>query len=321
MTVPALADEYSAAVDSRLVCGLTGGADLLVAREARMRIGPALAPAVQVQRVVGPGAPAVGHHRVARLVGESAGVDEGFYSGGYWPGRYEWVYPDGHGAGAWGAHHRALLWIRGRLLVVLDNMIADRSAPADFVESNWQFSEGSLALDPGARRAGTLHDDANVLALFPLVPEGTVMSLHEGQTDPPRGWLAGERGYVPAPQLCLSVESEPGWLDFATVFVPYRGKEAPDISASVRSGRCWELAIEWADGSSDLVYWTGRLARALGDLPGIETDAGLVHIRRPADGRAAGGLVVDGIYLEPLTSERRPSPAVFAIGEGDEAPR
>jgi hypothetical protein len=166
-----------------------------------------------------------------------AGCDfaEAFYSGGYWPGCYQWGWNDGHGAGVWGQHRRSALWIHGRCLIVIDALRADSSSPAEaaelrragaagperpFAESNWQFSEGGVLVDETLRRAQTTHEDSNVLALFPLAPDGARMSLHQGEKDPPRGWLRNENGYLAAPQLCLRVAPAPAQSHWVTVLTP-----------------------------------------------------------------------------------------------------
>ncbi len=238
------------------------------------------------------------------------------YSGGFWPRPFQWGWKTGHGSGLWGEHHRVLLWLRGLCLVVLDRFRHDTPETAPKVESNWQFSEGTLEMssDP-CLKAVTGHGDANLLCLFPLVPGGTTPAIHAGEKNPPRGWLPGTNGeYVAAPQLCLESDPAPVCSHWAAVFVPFEGKEAPAVSAEARMGRTGRLVIAWGDGSTDSIWWMPGLERALEPSDGIETDGSLVHLRRGAGGEPVRGLVADGTYLEPYSPRRRPRRGVFSFG-------
>ena len=264
-----------------------------------------------------------------------AGCDfaEAVYSGGYWPGSYQWGWKDGHGAGVWGQHRRSALWIHGRCLIVIDALRADSSSPAEaaelrragaagperpFAESNWQFSEGGVLADETLRRAQTTHEDSNVLALFPLAPDGARMSLHQGEMDPPRGWLRNENGYRAAPQLCLRAAPAPAQSHWVTVLTPFRGRRAPEVEADARmddagSGR---LVLRWAGGETDTVLWRSLSSgsdAAIGNADGFETDASLVHLRQDADRNLISGVAVDGSYVVSGGKTFRSAAGIFAF--------
>jgi hypothetical protein len=93
-------------------------------------------------------------------------VVEGSYEGGYWSGGAGWA--SDHGQGIHATHHRTLVWIRGRCIVVLDQLhhpAEPSSKPA--LESVWQLAQGPVELQPEKSRAFTRHEDANLLMLFP----------------------------------------------------------------------------------------------------------------------------------------------------------
>lgn len=228
---------------------------------------------------------------------------EGLYDGGYWPKE---AYS--HGAGMFAEHHRVLLWIRGRCIVVLDH-VYNTSEPdrKPAVESVWQLSEGPARPAPDGRSAATGHAYGNLLMLFPLAPDGTVLSVHEGERSPMRGWVPIEWGqhYAPAPMLRLAAPCVDPWnIYFATVLVPFAGAIAPRIEARAsepdigfsqrKAGR---LDLRWEDGSQDAIVWTRRLEHAIDRQHGIDTDASLAHLRIDAAGNVAGGLAVDAEFL------------------------
>jgi hypothetical protein len=228
---------------------------------------------------------------------------EGKYDGGYWP-------QDGYsyGAGIFGEHYRAVLWLRNRCVIVIDQMYttSDEGKKPN-VESVWQLSEGGAVIDPVAHTVVTTHDDANLLMHFPLMPSGTTMSMHCGERDPMRGWLPTEWGRrcTPAPMVRLETrEYDPWTAHFAAVLVPFAGTETPRLTAVATQpdmgfgGRgAGKLELKWADGSSDLVVWIRKLENAIGQQHGLDTDASLVHLQRDAAGRLIRGLAVDGRYM------------------------
>ena len=151
------------------------------------------------------------------------------YDGGYWPGRYEWHWARGCGHGIWAQHYRLMLWVHGRFVAVLDDVQHMAQAGEEpTLEMNWQFGPGRLEVDATARRVNTTFDDANLLLLTPLAPNGTTMAVLEGQTEPLSGWVAGPDGYGPAPQVRLSAPRHDPWqTDLATVLIPYAGRGKP----------------------------------------------------------------------------------------------
>lgn len=229
---------------------------------------------------------------------------EGLYGGGYWPQEAQ-----SHGDGIFGQHYRALLWIRNRFGVVIDHIhhtCGEGRKPA--VESCWQFAEGAVACDPNAGRVFTRHPQGNLLLAFPLALPGSKLTVHVGEREPMRGWLPVEwgRACVPAPLVRMTAEALDPWHgDMATLLIPYAGAEppalatagsAPDSAADTR--RAGHVRLDAADGTSDLLAWTRRLAHAIEGQHGVRTDASLVHLRFDAAGAVTGGLLVDGTACE-----------------------
>ena len=247
---------------------------------------------------------------------EGYDIVHSLYDGGYWP-----IGDMQHGQGLYGEHHRLLMWVRGRFVVVIDSLYhteGEGSKPT--IECNWQFGPGSVDLDPESGRVAYQRREANLLMLFSLKPKGMTMSLHEGELEPCRGWVA-DRSDRPQPAPFLSMRAEkvdPWHTDMATVMIPHVPGEQPRVVAErladPSDAKFGRIALKWDDGTVDEVYWTRRLQFALDDADGIRTDAAMVHIAKGADGEFVKALVYDGSYLDPYTKEWREKRETFVIG-------
>ena len=252
------------------------------------------------------------------------------YNGGYWPGRYGWWFFEGAGHGLAATHERLVVWLHDRAAVVVDFLMrwdetthgdAPHQHPA--VEANWQFCPGPVTVDPTARRVHTGHADANVLLLFPVVPAGTVLSLHEGEETPFRGWVGNptrDHSYLPAPQLALTAAPMPDYYGhFVTVIVPYRGTTVPTVAATAtptagpgatQPGHC---QLRWADGSTDELWWMHALGGAIMQQGETQTDAALLHLRHDAAGHFLRGAAVGGTYCAPFAHAPQDRPGAFPL--------
>jgi len=229
------------------------------------------------------------------------------YEGGYWPGRYLWNFPEGCGAGIQAEHTRIVLWVRGRFIVVIDELVRSSAGGDDpFLEINWQFERGPIRVDEAAGRAWTGGDGANLLMLFPEMPAGMRLVVHEGETEPPRGWLPDEHGYVPAPQLTQELRPmKSHGARIVTVLIPVSpGRETPGVQARF-SGvpnagvvPC-RLTLQWDNGDRDDVVWTAALKDMIGAVDDQFTDGSLAHWHRNAAGVIQAREVFDATLTLP----------------------
>ncbi|OGV73167.1 MAG: hypothetical protein A2340_13490 [Lentisphaerae bacterium RIFOXYB12_FULL_60_10] len=240
------------------------------------------------------------------------------YEGTFHPGRLSMVHGGDLGRGIWVSHHRFLMWIHGQAIVVVDSFVRvpdhdEQHETAPFLESNWQLGPGPVTWDPSVRRLVTGHPDANLLMVFPVLPDGCRGTVHTGEADPPRGFVSdlytefGEdvpnRGRpLAAPQLCLALAPmSSGRAEFVSVLVPFRGRTPPAVQATARAATLKEpgsLQLDWADGRRDSLVWGYRLDIGLGERPGYDTDASLVHVTHDAAG-GVRGLALDATYIRP----------------------
>lgn len=246
------------------------------------------------------------------------------YDGPYWSGRYTWTFDQGRGHAAYATHHRMLLWLRGRFAIVCDSLHREPSAIPEVdspsVEANWQLCEGGkVTIEEGGARAVAQYGDSNLLMLFPLRWPDLQVSLHEGDENPLRGWLPQTMKMVPAPQIVVGKEvwSE-RFLELATVLLPYTTAEPPRVECTAHKTDGQKpayLNLRWPDGSSDEFWWTHRGIIMLERIGEIETDGGLLHVRKSAEGAIVHGCAVGATYMRgPVNSAMKlplPTPGLI----------
>ncbi|MCX5658201.1 MAG: heparinase II/III family protein [Planctomycetota bacterium] len=247
-------------------------------------------------------------------------VVRSWYKGGYWPNEMNWIFLNGHGDGLYGEHHRTLIWVRGRFILVIDHLFHDRQADSKpDIQCNWPLSPGPVSLDAASGSAVTGHDDANLLMLFALRPAGTTLRVHEGETNPECGWVPGDNAYAAAPLIRMTTpKRDPYDTHLATLLVPFKGKQPPRVevvgdAVAPEVDGCGRMVFRWENGDTDEFWFTGRQEVALDQRPGFETDAGLVHLHKDASGKLRRALVVDGTYLLPYTRESRARASTFVV--------
>ena len=240
------------------------------------------------------------------------------YNGGYWPRPFGWWFSQGMGHGLGATHDRTLLWVHGRWALVVDELVrwhepdGDKTHREPSLEINWQLAPGPVELDRSRRQARTVFDDANLHMYFPLMPEGAVLSVHEGENTPVRGWVRKpEEGFggIPAPMISVETDPMPRYDDGAiTLLAPRRGTEPPPIASitarraqSNTGGGKWipgECTITWQDGSRETVIWTPKLSVMLGEQEELNTDGSLLYTRRDADGVLENVAAVDATWCD-----------------------
>lgn len=234
------------------------------------------------------------------------------YQGGYWPGELHWWFANGHGQGLWGEHHRAVLWVRGRCLFVIDSVLHGHEQTPPVLECNWQLAQGEVRIDAPAWSARTCHEDANLALFFPVRPENAILSVHEGEMNPTRGWLPGG---TPAPMLSLAAEQQDWNCDLVTVLVPFAGTGCPLLRAcgsTPEGGKAGRVELVWADGSTDILLWTRQQEHRIGPYGQGDTDAALLHQCHSADGEFISLFALDATFAAPYCEEVKPAPSTFS---------
>jgi hypothetical protein len=261
------------------------------------------------------------------------------YSGGYWPGSYGWYFHD-FGAGLHAEHQRLLFWIPGRFIVVVDRMMrwnetmpghAELRQPS--LEMNWQLSPGGqVSLNADHAGFTAIYPEGGLLGHFAKLAGGMALALHEGETEPPRGWITtrskargdlrragvfdtplgrqwSDRTYMPAPQVAAIATPMQGFAEtLVSVFLPFAGDAAPQVTSELSGpvaaanppSLAGGLTLNWPDGTRDALAWSDALAAPLFRvaLPDgeIETDACLLHQQYAASGQRLATEMLDGTY-------------------------
>ncbi len=261
------------------------------------------------------------------------------YSGGYWPGWYGWWFGDGFGAGVHAEHTRILVWLPGRVAVVIDTMmrwdetaLGEPAQQAPSLEMNWQLSPGAVDFDARKRRLVTRNADANVMLLMPKLAPNMTLSVKEGQMDPFRGWVGSsreakppldrvgafdtptlnqwrDRGYVPAPQLCAVAEPMDGFgATMVSVLVPFEGTETPPLQVDLAgAANTDEIGRSTTPGTISLTWGNGTCDTIV-YTPSLRASIG-AHEDLKTDGsvlhlrRDGNGTVKEGVALDATYCE------------------
>ncbi|MCX5658741.1 MAG: heparinase II/III family protein, partial [Planctomycetota bacterium] len=241
-------------------------------------------------------------------------IVDSLYDGGYW----EMSPIGGHRKGMYAEHHRTLIWVHGRFLVVLDNLYhTQEEGQKPAVECNWLFGPGEARMVSDGHVVST-HGDATMHLFTALKPKGMAAKLHHGSESPCVGWVADESDKpAAAPWLHQRVENFDPWnADVATVLLPLTSPGAPEpvVEESVdpAKNQLGKFVLRWPDGSSDTFCWTRRLEKALFQA-GVPSDSSLVHVHADKAGRVMGGLVWEGSFLEPHTGPAIDPRATFTL--------
>ena len=170
-------------------------------------------------------------------------------------------YEDGYAGAEDVIHVRKVLFIKPN---------ADHDLPGYFIVSDlllpyaetddeheatvqYQLTRAGTVLDEETLAAHTVGPDANVL-IQPVSPEGVTVTMHEGEEDPPAGWVAWSLHAALKEPATLLKYSKRGKLPlaFTTVILPYKGEEPPEVEVGGING---SMAVEVAgEGWRDSIW-------------------------------------------------------------------
>lgn len=234
---------------------------------------------------------------VRSVITDDSALLHGIYPGGYWSGVYSWGFQEGLGQGTHGRHERIILWIRGEYLLVFDGMMCDAGQTVEHV---WQLAPvAGWDHDPAALSWTTRDETPGFHLQMVLAPPAAAMTVYEGEKEPLRGWF-GERaadgsGFSPAPQVVFRHPSDSTF--YATLALPLAAGQTPPRLRTVPAGRGRGFALEWPDGTTDVVALSDSLCTPLDEEGPFVTDSPLVWARLGADGTMQRHIQLDGTLL------------------------
>ena len=252
------------------------------------------------------------------------GYDGAFsvYEGGYWNTDLAWSFSHARN-GLWAQHSRTMFWVQDRFMFVADSMFRLPWTPGDpeherpSFEMNWQLSDSAtLECAADGSRVAAHWGKSNLMLLFPIRPNDSVLHVHRGEKNPIRGWLPGENEFIPAPQLRLNTPRMDKQHDYyVSILVPYTTEKPPQVEVQSKSplGQIGFVKLKWTDGTSDEIHWGCGFNMMLGKVDDFSTDSSLVHLRRNTGGHVVKGCMVNGTYLKPYIKENLAQPGTIAF--------
>jgi hypothetical protein len=128
------------------------------------------------------------------------------------------------------SHRREIVFVRQRCWVVFDAVTGEGEHA---IESRFQFAPGNVEVDGST--AHTCFADANLLLTASATAPFADIRVEQGQESPRGGWYSDRYGEIePAPVLSLSLQTQLPWRS-ATLLLPYRGKNVPDVEFTFSS--------------------------------------------------------------------------------------
>jgi hypothetical protein len=184
--------------------------------------------------------------RVACFLGEQADLIIGRYDGPY----------EGQPAGL--VHTRALLFVRGRYWVILDEVSGPAAAS---LEAHFQFVPLRLVMDRRHRVFRTMRQNRPNLELLVSTPSNgdLKLSMTTGETRPVGGWVSDGED-VPAPQACIHLKADTAGQPLRLVTVVYPFAKGVGSGATLAWLQDTDatgpgLAIRHADGQEDSIAY------------------------------------------------------------------
>ena len=140
-------------------------------------------------------------------------------------------YEDGYPGADDVIHVRKVLFVKPSYFVVSD-LLLPRATPGGEHEATvqWQLARAGAQLEQPSLAVHSVGPSANVL-VQPASPDDLTVSLHEGEEDPPAGWVAWSLHQAlkePATLVRYSRKGAPP-LQFDTVILPYKGEQPPAL--------------------------------------------------------------------------------------------
>lgn len=239
------------------------------------------------------------------------------------------VYDDGYGSGLEDVVHiRKVFFKRAEYWIVHDLLVGPADGLGDCTASlQYQFGTSGVTAEPDGTVIASHNPDAN-LAILPVSDRPFRVGLHEGEENPPKGWVAWSLHKALKTAATMAVVHQEGTLPIRvdTLLLPYAGATRPAVtirrlpedssgrSALEVAGPGWRDVYHCAhDGDGVGVGWVryddaGREKARAADTAadgtarrdlGVEPKARKVTVTAPEAGRLVldYGFAVGGGYV------------------------
>jgi hypothetical protein len=264
------------------------------------------------------------------LLVDGAGQDRGSTSRGNWvtdhPLPNRWVttadfdfavgsYEDGYGKNDDVIHVRKVFLARPDYWIVTDLLVGrDGYAGEHEVAVQYQFGAPGATADANTHVIRSHNQDAN-LAVLPVAARPLQVDLHEGEEDPPSGWIGWSLHRALKEPATMAVFRQkaavPAQLD--CLLFPYRGADMPPVrfealpEHGVKSSALRISTAEWVD-----YYYCSHNEGGAARFGDFDTDADLAWVRTDLAGNVLKAVCEGGSYLQRdgqrLAGEDGPAP-------------
>jgi len=198
-------------------------------------------------------------------------------------------YEDGYGPNDDLLHVRKVFFAKPDYWIVHDLLLGREGYTGEHAASiQFQFARPGAIHEPATHAVRTANEDANLLVRPAPGPEVAV-ELHEGEEDPPRGWVGWSlhQAWKEAATMAVFTQRSPVPLAFDTVLFPYPGSNPPELRVErlpvtvhgqpVPPAQATALALH-GEGWTDVYFCAHQPPQAVvfGDFT---TDAEIVYLR------------------------------------------
>ncbi|MBU0607981.1 MAG: heparinase II/III family protein [Armatimonadetes bacterium] len=245
-------------------------------------------------------------------------------------------YDDGYAGAEEAVHVRKVLFVRARsgaprYFLVSDLLLpsAGETKPHELTVQ-YQLARPGATLDPATLAVNSTGKGVGLL-VRPVGRADLKAALHEGEEDPPAGWVAWSLHQALKEPATLVRYSQQGPLPLTmvTLLLPYKGDIAPpltvkqlevcDAGGPVPPERGTALEIA-GDGWRDVCYFSHDCVRRRVRFAGLETDAEIAIVRAREDGKPQvlclyGGTTLASAGAEPLEAGTAPLPPAVDLTE------
>jgi len=209
-------------------------------------------------------------------------------------------YADGYGKNDDVLHVRKVFFARPDYWIVTDLLLGRDGYTGEHEAAvQYQFGAPGATADEKPHLVCSHNEDAN-LAVLPLAARPLEVDLHEGEDNPPAGWIGWSLHRALKEPATMAVFRQKGAVptQLDCLLFPYRGADLPPVRLEAlpehgTKGSALRISTaEWTD-----YYYCAHSEGGAARFGDFETDADLTWVRTDAAGKVVKAVSEGGSYL------------------------